>query len=359
MSGEKLPYVQLAAQHLLDLLGEQDRVSVVAYDDEITVVAPSTPVSAETRRWMKERIQAIHTGGSTNLSEGWLTGCGQVAAQHADGQLERALLLTDGQANVGIQEPEELAVHARELCNRGISTSTFGVGEGVNEHLLEAMSTVGGGSYYYIGSPQEIPAIFQSEFSELASAAARDVEITLEVPAGVAAQVLGAWRGETASGRLRIFLGALPAGRAQSVYVNLLFPPAGKQAELVLKGRVLGRGEGDLLLEDSAAVSFVYAESAEVQSASSDQGLLERAAQVRVAEAANQSLKQEREGNREQAYRGLIQSIEACEPYLKSDEIERYQGMARRMRRGMDETDRKSTQYNEYHNRRSHPEKNS
>ncbi len=232
MSGEKLPYVKEAAQHLLDLLGDQDRVAVVAYDDAVTVVAKSTLITSESRRRIKHGIQEITTGGSTNLGEGWLTGCGEVAAHHVDGQIERALLLTDGQANQGIVDAEELAVHARELSSRGVSTSTFGVGEGVNEHLLEAMSTVGGGSYYYISSPQQIPAIFQQEFSELAAIAVRDVEITLEVPTGVSAQVLGAWRVEKTGKRLRIFIGALQAGRTQSLYVTLLFPPAAKADQI-------------------------------------------------------------------------------------------------------------------------------
>lgn len=356
MSGEKLPYVKEAAQHLIDLLEEQDRVCVVAYDDEVSVIARSTPVTPVTGQRIKQSIQEIRTGGSTNLGAGWLVGCGEVAAHHAEGQLERALLLTDGQANQGMQDVEELAVHARELSNRGVSTSTFGVGEGVNEHLLEAMSTVGGGSYYYIGSPQEIPAIFRQEFSELAAVSVRDVEITLEVPHAVAAQVLGAWRVEAVNERLRIFVGAMPAGRPQSLYVTLLFPPAGNLAEIALKVQAMGRGAGGELFESAAAIKFQYAEDEEVRSATREKMLLERAALVRVAEAANQSLKLEREGSREKAYQGLMQAIEACRSTLKAEEMERYEQMARRMRHGMDETDRKTSHNLSYQNRRGRNE---
>ena len=93
MSGDKLHFVKLAAQHLLDIMDEQDRVAVVAYDDTVTLVSKSTPLSPDSRRSIKGKIQEIQTGGSTNLSEGWLTGCSEVAVHHADGQLERTLLL--------------------------------------------------------------------------------------------------------------------------------------------------------------------------------------------------------------------------------------------------------------------------
>ncbi len=353
MSGDKLEYVKTAAVQLLELLSERDRVAVVAYDDQVSLVSSSEAINPATRARLQQRIQAIRSGGSTNLSDGWLSGCREVAQHLAQGQLNRALLLTDGLANCGIQDAEELAVHARNLYSQEISTSTFGVGEGVNEHLLEAMSTTGGGSYYYIGSPHEIPGIFQAEFSELAAATARDVEIHLEVPAGVAAQVLGAWRSEVVGGKLRIFLGALASGREQAVYVNLLFPPAGQQSEVTLQAQVLGHGADNLLLEDSAALTFSYAAPEAVRSGPQDLGVLERASQVRVAEAANQSLKQERIGEREQAYRGLRQAIDACQPYMKPEDVELYEHMARRMRQGMDETDRKLSHNENYQKRRS------
>jgi len=356
MSGEKLEYAKQAAQHLVDLLDEQDRVAVVAYDDSVSMITESTLITDKSRRLIKNKIQKIETGGSTNLSGGWLKGCGEVAANHVEGQLERTLLLTDGLANEGITELEELAVHARELCSRGVSTSTFGVGEDFNEHLLEAMSTTGGGMYHYIQSPQQIPEIFNKEFSELAAVTARDVEIILDIPAGVSVEVMGAWRVEKEADRTHIFIGAMQAGRSQTLYVSLLTPPAGEESGLTIKGRVTGQGDASQVYEDTTEITFEYTNAKKVKAASRDQGLLKRSAQVRVAEAVNQSLKLERSGKRDKAARNLKQVVEAASPYMAPDDVDKYNQMSQRMQQGMEESDRKSSQYGSYLTRRSRDE---
>ena len=353
MAGDNLHYAKLAAQHLVDIMDAQDQVAVVAYDDTVTLVSGSTLLSAESRRSLKEKIQEIQTGGSTNLSSGWLSGCGEVAAHHADGQLERTLLLTDGLANAGITELEELALHARELSKKGVSTSTFGVGEDYNEHLLEAMASAGGGMYHFIASPDQIPEIFNREFNELVTVTAREVEISLDVPAGVAAQVLGAWAVETDGSKLRILVGALQSGRPQTIYLSLLIPPAASAADVVMNAHLLARGDANQVLEATAGIAFHYADPATLQSAQRDQAMLERGAQVRIAEAANQSLKLDQAGEREKAYQNLKVAIIANNAYLPADEIEKYTQMAKRLRRGMDEMDRKATHHTTYLKRQS------
>ena len=182
MSGEKLEYVKQAAIHVLDMLKEQDQVALVVFDDQINLLAPSLPVTSQNRSDLKERISSVRSGGSTNLSDGWLAGCKEIADHAENGMINRALLLTDGQANAGITDLEELAKHARELSARGISTSTFGVGMGFNEHLLEAMSNQGNGSFYYIQTPSQIPDLFTREFKELAAITARNVKLRAHHP---------------------------------------------------------------------------------------------------------------------------------------------------------------------------------
>jgi Ca-activated chloride channel homolog len=147
MAGEKLEYAHMIADYVLDLLREEDRIALVSYDDEVQLLQGSVAINPETRRRLKSVLQTIQPGGMTNLSEGWLIGCQQVAASAQDRQLHRVLLLTDGLANRGITDMEELSHHASELHTRGVSTSTFGLGLGFNEHLLENMANQGGGDF--------------------------------------------------------------------------------------------------------------------------------------------------------------------------------------------------------------------
>ena len=116
MSGTKLVYVKQAARHVVDLLADTDRVALVAYDDNVLVPFPSVLLDNESRPVLSAAIESIRTGGMTNLYEGWLTGCQQVAKIEQNGTINRTLLLTDGLANVGTTDPQVLATHSRELC---------------------------------------------------------------------------------------------------------------------------------------------------------------------------------------------------------------------------------------------------
>src|ERR671936_1560255 len=98
--------------------------------------------------------------------------------------MDRALVLTDGLANVGITKVEELVEHARQLRLRGIVTSTMGVGAGFNEDLLEAMARHGGGRFQYVETARHIPDCVQGELGELLTIAARRVEGQVVLPEG-------------------------------------------------------------------------------------------------------------------------------------------------------------------------------
>jgi Ca-activated chloride channel family protein len=166
MAGDKLEFAKKAADHVVNLLQETDRVALVEYDDSVKVLFPDAFVTPENRMRLHRSIQSLHPGGSTNLCDGWLTGSREVAEVVGNGKINHTLLLTDGLANVGITDLEELAVHARELAARGVSTSTFGVGRDFDQHLLEAMANRGGGQFFFIESPECGSHTFvSSEFS--------------------------------------------------------------------------------------------------------------------------------------------------------------------------------------------------
>ncbi len=356
MSGGKLEYVKQAAIHLLDRLEDGDRIAIVAYDDRVDVLLAGTAINDQIRSNAKARISRLRPGNMTNLSGGWLAGCHEAAEAVSENTLNRALLLTDGLANHGITDPEILYNHARELAARGISTSTFGVGEGFNEHLLEGMANQGGGNFYFIGSPTEIPDLFVREFSEISAITARDVEIEIGTSAGVSYQVLGEWRTETDADRLRIQLGSLYGGRQQRVYVRLLIPPALGNTELVVPVKVRALGVEALLLEQEAAVTYLYADEKDVQARPPLREVLERFARVDLAQTTSEALKKERRGQRQQARDMVMASLAANAPYLSEDEEGEYRRMADRMERGMQEMDRKQSHFHTYVTKRGREE---
>lgn len=359
MAGEKLEYVKLAARHVIDLLSSRDRVAVVSFDDEVTVDVPSTIATPDNRERIKERIAAIVSGASTNLAGGWTVGCQEVAANaETSRQLNRVLLLTDGLANVGITDSEMLAAHARELAQRGVSTSTFGVGLGFNEHLLEGMANQGSGNFYYIADPSQIPMIFAREFRELAAVTARDVRVNVILPEHTAAEVLGGWEHRLEDNHLHITLGNLPAARDTELYIKLLLPPSDNVESLQIKAFANGTGTDGNDLSDETTLAFRYANPEEIAQTESKIDVLERFARVQMSDQTTSALKLERKGEREKARRLILQSLEENRVNMTSDQARYYEDMAERMSHGMHEDDRKSTQYASYLRKRGREDSN-
>lgn len=182
MSGAPLSYVKSASQFVIKRLGNEDLLSLVVFDDQVSVpIKAQHPIDKDA---LSNTISQICTGGSTNLSGGLLRGYQEVSQQARSGLVSRLILLTDGQANVGITEPSLLAAKARKMATSGVPVSTMGVGLSFNEDLLSAVADAGRGNYYYIKNPDEIPSVFAQELEGLLSVVAQAVRVSVEGKSG-------------------------------------------------------------------------------------------------------------------------------------------------------------------------------
>ena len=136
-----------AVEQSLRMLRPEDRFALVVYDTEVDVLMPSTKATPEAKRRALDALREIGPRAGTDLAGGWLRGCEQRAEFPYDDQVSRCLLLMDGLANHGITDRDELARHAGELRQRGVSTSTFAVGADFDERLLRDMAHEGGGNF--------------------------------------------------------------------------------------------------------------------------------------------------------------------------------------------------------------------
>jgi len=236
MGGSKIELARLAIRNALARLDDRDRFALVAYDDVVDVVTESTPATAEAKAGALERLARIDARGSTNLSDGWLRGCEQVAVGLTADSIGRCLLLTDGLANVGIKDPEVLRTHAAEIRARGVSTTTFGVGADFDELLLQSMADAGGGHFYYIDSAQKITDIITSEVGEALEVVARDAAIAAHTPE-VLVEQLTPLPFERAGEATLVALGDLVSEQSVQVVMKLTFPPAqtGRQHEVTFR----------------------------------------------------------------------------------------------------------------------------
>ncbi|MEO5580160.1 MAG: VWA domain-containing protein, partial [Gemmatimonadaceae bacterium] len=213
-------------------LRPSDVVSVVAFDDQVTTVAE--PATGEGQAGLPAEIERIDVGGSTNLSGGWLRGRELVSRQVVAGDarakpdraaVNRVILLTDGQANVGITDPSQL----RGLCGRaledGVTTSTVGFGADYDEDLLRSMSEAGGGHSYYIENPDQAPGVFEEEIEGLLSLAAQNIEVKIKPEQTVElVNVYNDYPNHGGSDGITVTLGDLYARDPKSLLIEFFVP---------------------------------------------------------------------------------------------------------------------------------------
>jgi Ca-activated chloride channel homolog len=224
MGGQnKLGLAKQAVVEAIHRLEGEDRFSVVTYDDQLDVVIPSAVASTGERARAADRLRNVDARGSTNLHGGWLTGCEQVAGGLVQDGVNRVLLLTDGLANIGIIDHPELQRLAGELRDRGITTSTFGVGTDFDESLLQGMADAGGGHFYFIGDVAQMRDHITSEVGETLEVVAREVVLDIVVPDGVRIDALSPFRIESSGGRARVFLGDMVSAQVLSIVLRVTF----------------------------------------------------------------------------------------------------------------------------------------
>ncbi|MFS0514330.1 vWA domain-containing protein [Nostoc sp. UIC 10607] len=183
MAGAPLHHALKAAESVVDQLEPDDILSVVVYDDEVDSVVP--PQAVTNKAALKNSICKVRAGGITNLSGGWLKGCEHVKTRLDPQKINRVLLLTDGHANMGIQDPKVLTATSGQKAEEGITTTTLGFAQGFNEDLLIGMARAATGNFYFIQSIDEATEVFSIELDSLRAVVGQNLLVTIELADGV------------------------------------------------------------------------------------------------------------------------------------------------------------------------------
>jgi Ca-activated chloride channel family protein len=183
MQGERIAQARAAAIMAVNRLQASDIASVVIFDDRIDVLVPAQPVTYPSL--FTNLIERVQTRGSTAIHAGVLAGAAEVRKFKETGRLNRVVLLSDGQANVGPSKPGDFALLGRSLLAEGISVSTIGLGLGYNEDLMLALARASDGNHAFARDPSDLVAIFNREFNDVLAACAQTVAIDIELKPGV------------------------------------------------------------------------------------------------------------------------------------------------------------------------------
>jgi Ca-activated chloride channel homolog len=178
MQGERIRQAREAAAAVVNRLRDDDIVSVVTFDSVVTVVVPAT--RATDRAAIVRNIETIEANGSTALYGGVAKGVAETRKFLARDHVNRVILLSDGQANVGPSSPGALGELGAAVAKDGMAVTTIGLGLGYNEDLMVRLARASDGNHAFVQNADDLVAVFDREFGEATSVVAQEVEIRIE-----------------------------------------------------------------------------------------------------------------------------------------------------------------------------------
>lgn len=297
MDGRPLHEAVRCAQAMIERLRAVDRVALVVYDDKVDTLVPNQCLADKTPFY--QALQTVASGGCTNLHGGWLQGAQEVAAQVRAGTLSRVLLLSDGQANAGLTEPDQIATQCAELAAASVSTSTYGLGRSFNEELMDTMARAGQGSAYYGETAEDLMEPFEREFELLNALCAKSLRLTFEMAAGVHGKLLNAYITDD----MGTVLPDLAYGSEAWAVIRLKIPAPEVErfqatGQPLLSVMVTARNlEGEALKTLSAGLTLPSLPAQAFQAVSEDERVVRRVGEVEASNLQDQAQKAARRGD--------------------------------------------------------------
>lgn len=185
MNGEPMENAKQAASRLIGQLDPADAFTVISYSSGDQVVMPMSRATDANKSAARAAIARIYDDGGTCISCGLVRGSSELERTPIGDGLRRIVLISDGQANEGIWDRDELAQLAADTAARGVSISAVGVGLDFDEVTMQRIAGVGRGNYYFVEDTANLTAMFQRELGGLSETVASDVQLVLQDGQGV------------------------------------------------------------------------------------------------------------------------------------------------------------------------------
>jgi Ca-activated chloride channel family protein len=175
----KLPLVQESLRTLVEQLKPEDHVAIVTYAGTSGLALPSTPVSH--RQEILDVIDGLNAGGSTNGAMGIQLAYDVAKANFIAGGVNRVILSTDGDFNMGVTDRGNLVRLIEEKARSGVFLTALGFGLGnYKDATLEQLADKGHGAYAYIDSSHEARKVLAEQVSGTLAVIAKDVKVQVE-----------------------------------------------------------------------------------------------------------------------------------------------------------------------------------
>jgi Ca-activated chloride channel homolog len=249
----RLPYAQEAVRRLVRQLQADDRFALITFDSVAVVDTELTPVTDAARERIVQRVHAIQPGASTNIGDGllkarallqgnvggwaplnWRPSADAVAGNGPDGPAptqsrqrhRKVILLSDGEANMGIVDPKELAKIAASFTSHSAVLSTIGMGLGFNETLMATLADYGMGHYAYLEHLEKLGEILEQDMADTRQVFASASSLEITCGDGVTVTDVGGYPIDLTAqpGKARVSTGQLLGGATKHFVVSMTVP---------------------------------------------------------------------------------------------------------------------------------------
>jgi Ca-activated chloride channel homolog len=222
MEGQRMQNALEGARGMIRRLRPGDTVSVVTYNTDTEVLVPSTTIDEDSRARVLFSLRDVEARGHTCVSCGIEAGLLEMA-RRGNG-VSRMMLLSDGEANAGIRDPEGFRALAERAYAEDVSISSVGVDVDYNEQIMFAVAQASNGRHHFVREPSELTGVFDKELADLVKTVANDARVEIELASGV--QLLEVYdRSFRREGdRIVVPLGAFAAGGEKTVLLRVRVP---------------------------------------------------------------------------------------------------------------------------------------
>ncbi len=248
MHGRPIRAAKRAAAGVVEMLGKDDLLTVVCFDNEVNTIVKSLVMDSAGRAEAQMAITEIDSGGMTNLEAGWLRGAEHLAENMEGNGMFRnhIVLLSDGMANEGETDPEVLGGYANGLQARGIVSTTVGIGDGYSPEILQAIAENGGGRMHDAEHPEEIVEVVTAELGELSQVVADNLRLDIQMPEGAKCKWLSSRSLNREEGnKYSCLLGSLVSKGKRQVVLQVTLPAGGKGEKLEFHCTASWSSEGE------------------------------------------------------------------------------------------------------------------
>ncbi|NIS80740.1 MAG: VWA domain-containing protein [Anaerolineales bacterium] len=219
---DKMSFLKQSLYFFLEELDPEDIIAIVVYDDQPSVLLPAGSVGDG--HTVRAAIEQLRPGGATNLHGGLMLGYEETMKFYAPELNNRVILLTDGIANRGVIDPEQIAADSLSYNQQGVFLSTIGLGFEFNDELLSMLSEQGKGNYHFINDAEEMERVFRQEAAGLVQTVATDVWLTLQLTGEVQVQRVYGYPYDLKEDVMRVQFDDAGAESSQILMVKMVVP---------------------------------------------------------------------------------------------------------------------------------------